>query len=64
MEARDVPRGASDPFIVHWPSGIKAKGEIRTHYTHIIDMVPTVLDLLGLEAPATIRGVAQSPIQG
>ena len=56
--------GASDPFIVHWPSGIKAKGEVRTHYAYIIDMVPTVLDVLGLEPPATVRGVAQSPIQG
>ncbi len=56
--------GSSDPFIVHWPKGIKAKGEIRTQYAHIIDMVPTVLDLLGLDAPATIRGVTQSPIQG
>ena len=56
--------GASDPFIVHWPNRITAKGEIRTQYAHIIDMVPTVLDLLGLDAPATIRGVTQSPIQG
>jgi arylsulfatase len=56
--------GASDPFIVHWPKGIKAKGDVRTQYAHIIDMVPTVLDVLGIEAPGTIRGVAQSPIQG
>jgi arylsulfatase A-like enzyme len=56
--------GASDPFIVHWPKGIKARGEVRTQYAHIIDMVPTLLDVLGLEAPATIRGVTQSPIQG
>ncbi|HWS47897.1 MAG TPA: arylsulfatase [Acidimicrobiia bacterium] len=56
--------GASDPFIVHWPAVIKSHGEIRTQYAHIIDMVPTVLDLLGLEPPATIRGVPQSPIQG
>jgi arylsulfatase len=56
--------GASDPFIVHWPKGIKAKGEVRTQYTHIIDMVPTVLDVLGIEPPATIRGVTQSPLQG
>ena len=32
--------GVSDPFIVHWPKGIKAKGEIRTQYAHAIDMVP------------------------
>ena len=53
--------GISDPFIVHWPKGIKAKGEIRTQYAHAIDMVPTVLDALGIEAPAAIRGVTQSP---
>ena len=56
--------GISDPFIVHWPKGIKAKGEIRTQYAHAIDMVPTVLEALGLEAPTSIRGVTQSPIQG
>jgi arylsulfatase A-like enzyme len=56
--------GASDPFIVHWPAGTDARGEVRSQYAHIIDMVPTVLDLLGVQAPATIRGVSQSPIQG
>jgi arylsulfatase A-like enzyme len=56
--------GISDPFIVHWPKGIQAKGEIRTQYAHAIDMVPTVLDLLGIEPPDAIRGVTQSPIQG
>ncbi len=56
--------GISDPFIVHWPKGIKAKGEVRTQYAHAIDMVPTVLDALGIEPPATIKGVTQSPIQG
>ena len=43
--------GISDPFIVHWPKGIKAKGEVRTQYAHAIDMVPTVLEALGIEAP-------------
>ena len=56
--------GVSDPFIVHWPQGIKAKGEIRTQYAHAIDMVPTVLDALGIEPPAVIKGVTQSPIEG
>ena len=56
--------GACDPFIVSWPAGIKAKGEVRDQYAHIIDMVPTVLDLLGLEPPAKIRGVTQAPLQG
>ena len=56
--------GISDPFIVHWPKGIKAKGELRTQYAHAIDMVPTVLEALGIEAPTNIKGVTQSPIQG
>jgi arylsulfatase A-like enzyme len=56
--------GASDPFIVCWPKGIKAKGEIREQYCHAIDMVPTVLDALDIEPPTHIRGVTQSPIQG
>ena len=42
--------GTSDPFLVHWPAGIKARGEIRDQYAHIIDMVPTVLDALGRRA--------------
>jgi arylsulfatase A-like enzyme len=56
--------GTSDPFMIVWPKGIKAKGEIRTQYCHAIDMVPTVLDALGIEPPTQIRGVTQSPIQG
>jgi arylsulfatase len=56
--------GTADPFLVHWPAGIAARGEVRTQYAHIIDMVPTVLDAFGLTPPATVRGVTQSPIQG
>jgi arylsulfatase len=56
--------GVTDPLIVHWPKGIKAKGEIRTQYAHAIDLVPTVLEALGVTAPASIRGVTQSPIEG
>jgi arylsulfatase len=56
--------GISDPFIVCWPQGIKVKGEIRSQYTHIIDMVPTVLDALGIEPPTVIRGVTQAPLEG
>jgi arylsulfatase len=56
--------GVSDPFLVHWPKGIKAKGEIRKQFTHAIDMMPTVLECLGIDPPEQIRGVAQSPIEG
>jgi arylsulfatase len=56
--------GVSDPFLVHWPKGIAAKGEIRKQFTHAIDMTPTVLECLGIESPEQIRGVTQSPIEG
>ncbi|MDY6999406.1 MAG: arylsulfatase, partial [Actinomycetota bacterium] len=56
--------GVADGFIVHWPAGIAAKGEVRHQYGHVIDMVPTVLEALGIEPPAAVRGVTQSPIQG
>ncbi len=56
--------GISDPFIIQWPAGIESKGEVRTQYTHAIDMVPTVLDFLGVEPPNEIKGVTQSPIEG
>jgi arylsulfatase len=56
--------GISDPFFVHYPKGIKAKGDVRTQYAHAIDMVPTVLDMLGIEPPTHVKGVTQSPIEG
>ncbi|HII02612.1 TPA: arylsulfatase [Methanosarcinaceae archaeon] len=56
--------GISDPFIVHWPRGIKAGGEVRTQYAHAIDMVPTVMECLGVEPPTVIKGVTQAPIEG
>jgi arylsulfatase A-like enzyme len=56
--------GTSDPFIIIWPKGIKAKGEIRAQYCHAIDLVPTVLDALGIELSTQICGVTQSPLEG
>jgi arylsulfatase len=56
--------GTTDPFLVHWPQGIKARGEVRRQYAHVVDLVPTVLNALGLQPPAAIRGVTQSPLHG
>ena len=56
--------GICDPFIVNFPKGFKARGEVRTQYAHVIDWMPTVLELVGLEPPAFIKGVQQSPIEG
>lgn len=62
---RETYRGGStDPFIVAWPKGICAKGEIRPQYCHLIDMVPTALEALGIEAPSSLRGITQSQIEG
>lgn len=62
---RETYRGGTcDPFIIHWPKGIKSKGQVRSAYTHAIDMVPTVLDALGIEPPQSIRGITQAPIEG
>jgi len=54
----------SSSYFATTPKGIKTRGEIRTQYAHIIDMVPTVLDCLGIEPPMVIKGVTQSPIEG
>jgi arylsulfatase A-like enzyme len=56
--------GSCDPCIVSWPNGIKAAGEIRTQYHHAIDLVPTILECLGVEAPESIKGHTQSQLDG
>jgi arylsulfatase A-like enzyme len=56
--------GTSDPCIISWPTGMKARGEIRTQYHHAIDLVPTILDCLGVESPARIKGHVQTPFDG
>jgi arylsulfatase len=62
---KETFRGATtDPFIISWPAKFTAKGEMRHQYGHAIDMVPTVLDLLGIDPPESIKGVRQSPHEG
>jgi arylsulfatase A-like enzyme len=56
--------GTCDPCIVSWPAGMTSRGELRTQYHHAIDLVPTVLDVLGVQAPETIKGHAQSRFDG
>ncbi len=55
--------GTSDPCILSWPAGTKARGEIRDQYHHAIDIVPTLLDMLGVSAPETIKGHVQIAIR-
>ena len=56
--------GMTDPLIVSWPKGIKARGEIRSQYHHIIDVAPTILDVCGISPPAVVDGVKQMPLDG
>ncbi|CAN5356408.1 arylsulfatase AtsA [soil metagenome] len=56
--------GIADPAIVSWPAHLEARGEVRDHYTHVSDITPTVYDLLGLQPPTTVKGIAQRPLEG
>jgi arylsulfatase A-like enzyme len=56
--------GTCDPLVICWPKGIKAHGEIRNQYHHAVDIVPTILDICGLEMPKVYRGVEQYPLSG
>ena len=56
--------GTSDPLVISWPKGIKAHGEVRNQYHHAVDIVPTLLEICGLEMPKVYRGVEQYPLSG
>ncbi len=56
--------GTRNGTIVHWPNGIKAKGEIRSQFTHIIDVAPTLLEAAGLPMPNSVNGIQQAPMEG
>jgi len=56
--------GTCSPMVISWPKVIKAHGEIRNQYTHSVDIVPTVLECVGLEMPNVYRGVQQWPLSG
>jgi hypothetical protein len=56
--------GTCDPLVIHWPNGIKAKGQVRDQYHHCTDIVPTTLECCGIEWPETVQGAKQSPLAG
>ncbi|WP_165825300.1 arylsulfatase [Rhodopseudomonas palustris] len=56
--------GIRDPFVVSWPKRLPARGELRHQFVHASDLVPTLLDLIGVEAPAEIGGLKQMPLEG
>ena len=56
--------GTAVPMIAHWPKGIRARGELRTQYHHIIDIAPTFLDVAQAPLPEEVDGVTQMPFDG
>jgi arylsulfatase len=56
--------GTRNPLVVHWPKGIRAQGELRTQFHHVIDIVPTILEACRVPEPKTVNGIAQKPIEG
>jgi arylsulfatase A-like enzyme len=56
--------GTRNGTIVHWPNGIKSKGEQRSQFAHVIDVAATILEAAGLPEPVSVNGVQQRPLEG
>jgi arylsulfatase len=56
--------GTCVPLVISWPKGIKAHGELRSQYHHSVDIVPTILEIAGLEMPKVYHDVEQYPLSG
>ena len=56
--------GARDPMVIAWPGHIKGGGDLRTQFTHCIDVAPTILDLVGIPEPKVVDGIEQEPMDG
>jgi arylsulfatase len=56
--------GTRQGLAVRWPAGIKAQGELRTQWHHVIDVVPTILEAIGVPQPKVVDGIPQRPIEG
>jgi arylsulfatase len=56
--------GTRNGMIIQWPAGIKAKGEVRSQFGHVIDIAPTVYEVTKIPAPGMVNGIAQDPIEG
>jgi arylsulfatase A-like enzyme len=56
--------GTNQNMVVSWPAWIKDKGGLREQFIHVIDVVPTILELTGIRAPDYVDGIKQAPIEG
>ncbi len=56
--------GTRNGTVIHWPKGIRSKGQIRSQFHHVIDVAPTILEAAGLPQPESVNGIQQDPIEG
>ena len=56
--------GTRNPMVIHWPARITDPGALRSHFTHAIDVGPTILEIAGVPAPSHVDGIAQEPLHG
>jgi arylsulfatase A-like enzyme len=56
--------GTRNGMVIRWPKGIKAKGEIRSQFSHVVDIAPTIFEACKIPAPKTVNGIDQDPIEG
>ena len=56
--------GTRNPMVIHWPKGISSKGQLRTQFHHVIDVVPTILECVKIPEPKEVNGIEQKPIEG
>jgi arylsulfatase len=65
--AKGIPAylgGTRNPLVVSWPKGIRARGEVRGHFSHATDLAPTVYELAGVSFPDQVEGIKQAPLEG
>jgi arylsulfatase A-like enzyme len=56
--------GTRNGLAISWPAGVQSRGELRTQFHHVIDLVPTILDAAGIPEPTAVNGIEQKPIEG
>ena len=56
--------GTRNGMVIHWPQGIKDKGGLRSQFSHVIDIAPTILEAATLPEPKSVNGTVQTPIEG
>lgn len=56
--------GTRNGMVIHWPKGIKAKGELRSQFGHVVDIAPTIYEASKIPAPTKVNGIDQDPLEG